>query len=165
MTPPAWEGREIPLGSETLTVIESNAEALVLEAVWPTRTSSPPPHLHPRQQERFDVLEGALEVEIDGTRSTVAAGEAFTVPPGSAHRMRNPGPGPARARWTVSPALRTEALFRELAAVGGAKASPLVATQVLLRYRDEFRLALPSPLEPVAVRALATVGRVLRLPH
>jgi uncharacterized cupin superfamily protein len=35
----------------------------------------PPEHLHPRQDERFEVLDGAVRTIIDGVEQRAAAGE------------------------------------------------------------------------------------------
>lgn len=152
---------DIDLGGETLTVVSRSAAELVLDAVWEPGASAPPPHLHPAQDERFEVLSGSLTVVVNGGTRVLAAGETLDIPRGTPHRMWNAGDVPARARWTVTPALRTEEFFRSMAAVGGRHAPPPAAARVLAAHRDEFRLALPGPVEPVAVHALALVGRVL----
>lgn len=152
---------EIQLGDETLTVVSRSDAELVLDATWEPGATAPPPHFHPKQDERFEVLAGSLTVVIDGTTRVLEAGNRLEIPRGTPHRMWNPADAPAHARWTVSPALRTEELFRALAAIGGRNASPPAAARVLADHRDEIRLALPGPIEPVAVHALSLVGRVL----
>lgn len=151
----------IDFGGEILIVIQRTDEELVFDATWQAGTPAPPPHLHPRQDEHFEVLEGEITVVIDKATSVISAGETLDIPRGTTHRMWNPSNQPARARWTVTPALRTEELFRELAALGGRRASPVAAAAVLMRHRDEIRLALPGPAEPVAVNALGSIGRLL----
>ena len=42
-------------------------------------------HLHRTSDEVYVVLEGAIDLEIDGSRITVAAGEALTVGAGVSH--------------------------------------------------------------------------------
>ena len=44
-------------------------------------------HLHRSSDEVYVVLEGAIDVEIDGSRITVAAGEAVTVGAGVSHAL------------------------------------------------------------------------------
>lgn len=151
----------IDFGGEVLTVVRSSAEELVLDATWSAGTPAPPPHLHPRQAEHFSMLEGELTVDIDGNVHVLSPGDTLDIPPATRHRMWNPSTAPARATWTTTPALRTEALFRALADAGGRKANPVAAAAVIMRHRDEIRLALPGPVEPVAVHTLGTVGRIL----
>src|SRR5688500_5490492 len=51
---------------------------------------------HPHQEETYDVLEGALEVSLDGRWRSVPAGESLTVPPGAVHGFRNTSGVPVR---------------------------------------------------------------------
>lgn len=41
------------------------------------------------------VLDGTIEVEIDGITKTIKAGETFAIPAGKPHNATNAGPGPA----------------------------------------------------------------------
>lgn len=154
-------GDVIDFSGELLTVIRSTEDELVLDATWAPGTPAPPPHLHPHQEEQFEMLEGELTVDVDGTVRVLSAGETLRIPRATRHRMWNPSSAPAHATWTTTPALRTEDLFRELAEAGGRRANPVAAAAVLMRYRDEFRLALPGPAEPVAVKTLGSIGRLL----
>src|SRR5215510_6955684 len=51
-----------------------------------------PRHTHPGEEIIY-VLEGVLEYEIDGRRTTVKAGEVVFVPAETIHSVRNVGPG------------------------------------------------------------------------
>lgn len=44
-------------------------------------------HLHRTSDEVYVVLEGAIDVDVDGSRVTVAAGEALTVGAGVSHAL------------------------------------------------------------------------------
>jgi quercetin dioxygenase-like cupin family protein len=104
---------------QTLRVVASSAEALELEAEWIPGGSPPIAHRHPGQDERFAVLEGELTVRLEGAEPrTLTAGDALEIPRGTVHAMWNAGDGPARATWRVSPALRTEEMFRTIAGGG-----------------------------------------------
>ena len=104
-------------GGFRLTLIETAAETggerLVMEAGYSGEGPLPPMHHHPSQTERFEVLEGAMLTVIDDAERRYESGEAFEVPPGTPHQMAADG-GPARMRWTVTPALRTAEFFEEL---------------------------------------------------
>src|SRR2546423_792703 len=73
---------------------------------WRRRTAAPgsfpPEHLHPRQEERFEVLEGAIRAIVDGAERRYHAGETFDVPAGTRHQMT--ADEPSRLRWEVRPA-------------------------------------------------------------
>ena len=72
----------------------------------------PPEHLHPKQAERFEVLEGSMRAIVDGEERVYDAGESFEVPAGTPHQMA--AEGPTRMRWEVKPALRTAEFFERL---------------------------------------------------
>jgi quercetin dioxygenase-like cupin family protein len=119
---------------QTLRVLASGPEALELEAEWTPGSAEPVAHVHPSQDERFEVLEGELAVIAgDGERRTLTAGETLEIPRGTVHRMWNAGDRPARATWRVTPALRTEEMFRTIASGG--------VPDFLERFSAEFRLA------------------------
>src|SRR5512132_4307479 len=65
--------------------------------------SGPPPHTHVHSELLY-VLNGELEVEVDGARQTVNAGELAAVPGGAAHTYRNTSSEPARFLAVLHPA-------------------------------------------------------------
>jgi quercetin dioxygenase-like cupin family protein len=48
-----------------------------------------PLHVHPLQEEHFEVLSGTLGVQIGQGRRSLRVGEEATVPPGTPHRWYN----------------------------------------------------------------------------
>lgn len=126
---------------QTLVIVSSTPAALVVESTWTARQQKPPPrHFHPRQDELFDVLEGELTVELGQEPPRVLrAGDTLDVPRGTVHRMWNPSSGRTRARWRVTPRLRTEEMFRYI----HNGTSPLRTIAMLRIYRNEFHLPTP----------------------
>lgn len=125
---------------QTLRVVARTAEALDVESTWTAGGSAPRTHWHPRQDERFEVLEGELTVELGGGPPRVLrAGDTLDVPARTAHRMWNAGSAPVRATWRVTPALRTEEMFRYI----DRGMSPLRGLRMLWTFRREFRLGSP----------------------
>jgi hypothetical protein len=68
--------------------------------------SGTPVHVHPSATESYDVIEGQLEVMIDGTWRILSVGESASVPPGVAHTFRNPIGAVSRVRNVHAPAMR-----------------------------------------------------------
>ncbi len=66
-------------------------------------------HYHPHQEETYDVLEGALEVSLDGRWRHLHAGQSLTVPRGAVHGFRNSGTVPTRFINVHRPALGFQA--------------------------------------------------------
>src|SRR5688572_373167 len=129
----------------------------------------PPVHVHPSAEESYEVLEGALEVFMNGEWSAVRAGETATVPAGVPHSVRNASDAPARIVNIHQPAQRFESLFRDMHRLiheGKIKRLPpkeprsaIYAAMLFGNYPDEIRTTKP----PNGVfKALALVGRALR---
>jgi hypothetical protein len=119
-----------------LRLVSISPERLEMEARYSGEGGMPPVHLHPRQTERFEVLEGRMETVIGGEAATYEAGMTFEVPPGTAHQMR--ADGPARTRWEVTPALRTAEFFERMYTAPPRNADEGAA--FLEEFGDEFRL-------------------------
>jgi quercetin dioxygenase-like cupin family protein len=121
------------------TAAETGGELLEMEASYGGTGRLPPEHLHPRQVERFEVLEGNVRALIDGTERRYGRGEKFEVPAGTPHQMT--ADEPSRVRWEVRPALRTAEFFERLygAAPDSANATPPIA-ELLSEFSDEVRL-------------------------
>ena len=117
-----------------------------------------PLHRHLRQSERFEVLEGAIEVRLGRTRQVVSAGESFTIPTGAAHTFVNHTDEEAHFTAHFSPPLRLEALFTEFVELDG-RPSVAQAGRLMADYRYEyFYLAqLPVGLQ----RALGAIVRAV----
>lgn len=100
-----------------------------MEASYSGRGGFPPEHYHPRQDEQFEVLEGAMKAVVNGQELRYAAGERIDIPAGTPHRMA--GDGAARVHFR--PALRMADFF-EIAYSG--KAGP----DSYERFADQCRL-------------------------
>lgn len=130
-------GQEIHgYGGFRLRLIRTGAETggalLEMEAGYPGTGQFPPVHLHPRQEERFEVLEGSIVAIVDGVERRYGPGEQFTVPAGTPHTMA--ADRPTRMRWEVRPALRTAEFFERLHA-------GTLDANAFAEYAEEFRLA------------------------
>jgi len=151
------------------TAADTGGELLEVEAVYTKPSPSRPPvHVHPRQEERFEVLAGEVRAVVGGEERTLGTGELFVIPPGTPHGMWAEKTG-TRLLWQTRPALGTEAFFETvwgLAKDGKVNdkgvPNPLQAAVIAREFEQEYRLASP----PWAVQAalfgtLAVVGRLL----
>jgi len=107
------DGQEIhgPNGFR-LRLVRTGEDVLEMEATYSGTGGFPPEHLHPRQAEHFEVLEGAVRARIEGEERRYETGATFDVPVATPHTMA--ADGPARLRWEVRPALRTAEFFERL---------------------------------------------------
>jgi quercetin dioxygenase-like cupin family protein len=125
-------------------------------------------HLHPLQEERFQVVEGTMRFRMGRKRIVAGPGEVVVVPRGVKHDFANAADDEALVRVEVRPALKMERLFEtavELARRGrtmlGGIPKPLDLALFAGEFKDEVRGAFPPfwlqrlvlvPLAPLARR-------------
>lgn len=146
---------------------ETQGGSFEMEWELAPRTGGTPVHIHPHATESYEVLEGKLDLYVDGAWKTVSAGEKVSVDPGVAHTFRNASDSPARVYNVHAPAMRFgeyfEALHRVVnsGVVRGGRMTPkaiLYLSVLMTSFKDEIRSVSP----PHAVmRGFALVGRLL----
>jgi quercetin dioxygenase-like cupin family protein len=127
-------------------------------------------HLHPHQEERFEVVSGAVRGHVAGEPQALGAGGTSVVAPGVPHAWRNAADGETHLRVQFRPALATAEMFETvfaLARAGRADACgvPRFPERLafLAAFPDELRPAgMPAVTHRVLTRALAPFGRRLR---
>jgi mannose-6-phosphate isomerase-like protein (cupin superfamily) len=125
-----------------------------------------PPHLHPRQDEFWSVVEGEVEILVGKRKRVMRAtdGEA-AVPPGTKHGLRNRSRETVHARCRVIPAGDLEEFLTESAAAareglfmrGGIPRGLRGArwgARFLKRHRDETVMTFPPRFLQAALIAL-----------
>ena len=161
-----------PSTGEEFTIRRSAAETNgeVLDAVITIKAGAPGPpgHIHPVVEERLKMVGGTLEVEIDGERRTLKAGDEFVVEPGMAHKLWNEGEEDASFEAEIRPALRMETFIETIFGLArdgkvnkAGRPNMLQAAVLLNEYSEEFRLAgVPAIAQTVLFGALAPVGKL-----
>jgi mannose-6-phosphate isomerase-like protein (cupin superfamily) len=157
---------------ESVVVKREEAQVLEVEARWEPDGSPPPKHFHPGQDEHFEVLEGVLQVEVDGVARELRPGQRLDVPRGAVHRMWNAGAVPARAVWQTKPAGRTRAWFETLdrlqreGRVGpNGMPGPVAFGVYLTEFDDVIRLAGPQPVLRGGLKLLSLAGPLRGYPR
>jgi quercetin dioxygenase-like cupin family protein len=120
-----------------LLLVRTDRDLLEMEATYGGTGQFPPEHMHPNQEERFEVLSGSIRAIVGGEERTYGVGERFDVPVGTPHQMT--ADEPSRVRWEVRPALRTAEFFERLfgEGPGSAQAAP---EQFFAEFSEEIRL-------------------------
>ena len=152
---------------ESVTVTSHSPDLLEVEGSWSANGSAPPPHFHPDQDERFEVLEGQLTAVVDGEQRALGPGDTLDVPRGAVHKMWNSSDGPTRAVWQTRPAGRTLDWWKAIDDLGrrhppgrAGVPSPTRLAALLNEYDDVMRLATgPKPLVDAVLNGLAAIGR------
>ena len=130
-------------------------------------TGGPPVHLHPKAEESFEVVEGTMDVFLDGRWRKLGPGEKVVVPPGVAHTVKYDSDRESRVLNVHSPALRFESFVRQfhrLVSSGTARFPPrdprslIYFAMLFSAYPEEQRAVRPPH---ASLRALAFVGRRL----
>lgn len=124
-------------------------------------------HVHTTQSERYDVLAGAMRVQLDGRMHLLRAGDHLTVPAGKPHRQLPAGSEPGHVRVTVKPAGRTEEYLRYLAQLARdgqfnrlGLPRPLAGARMLHEFADVgYATLAPLALQRAAASALLRVWR------
>jgi quercetin dioxygenase-like cupin family protein len=127
-------------------------------------------HIHPLQEERFEVISGTLGGRVAGTALTSGPRERFVVPAGTPHIWWNSGDDELHVLVEVRPALRIESFFETFFGLAqDGKVNPktglpnLFQMALTLRaYRNELVLARPPRLvQTLLFGLLAPIGRLL----
>jgi quercetin dioxygenase-like cupin family protein len=158
---------ENPATGERIVFLERSSELLRLELTLPAGGSIAGPHVHPSQEERFEVLAGSPTFRVGRRTATLRPGEAIAVPPGVPHRWWNRGADHARVLIEFRPALRTDALFERLAELGrrgrltrGGWPYPREAIGLGLDFADEAIAGiLPAWLQRAFLALAAPLAR------
>jgi quercetin dioxygenase-like cupin family protein len=141
-----------------------------MEFVLPAGCVPPPPHVHPRQVEEYEVLAGRFEVVVDGRWQTLVAGQSASVPVGALHTFRNRSGETVRVRNRHLPAMRFEEFIertcRTLQAAGvRRRRDPRIALYLSMVMLDFDDTLVPGRArERLPMEALAFVARRLPAP-
>lgn len=147
-------------------------EGDVLRAeVWADPGGDVPPHWHPSQEERFEVLAGEVRFRVGGQVHRAGPGDRLIAPRGVRHSFKNVGPTEARLRVEVEPALSLQQFLEEAAALARAGrfnrlgvprgfGAALELADLVERYREVTVMAFPpSSLQPLVLFPLARLYR------
>jgi quercetin dioxygenase-like cupin family protein len=153
------------------TARDTDAELLQVDWIGEPGWTTGPDHVHPLQEERFEVISGQLGLRVEGVERIYGAGEVIVAPAGSAHAAWNAtSDDEVHVLVDFRPALRTEAAFETLAGLArdgktnraGAPRDPLLLALVLHEYEDEIYFVRPPlAVQKLVFGALARVARLL----
>ena len=117
----AGDSIENPVTGERIvfrkTSAETNGEAVVIECFVKPNGAVAKAHVHPSQDERFEILKGSLVLKLDGKELPAGPGDRILVPAGSTHQFWNDGEEEAHFVCEIRPALRFEQLVETMFAL------------------------------------------------
>ena len=150
---------ENPVSGERIvfnrTAADTGGEYLEIELRLEPDGKVPGMHVHPAQEERFEVLEGRMRFRLGMKTIDAGPGDVVTVPAGKAHKFSNPGEETAVTRVTVTPALDMEDLFETTVALaedGRVTSSGMPKPLDLALFVREFKREVRGPYTPGALQ-------------
>jgi mannose-6-phosphate isomerase-like protein (cupin superfamily) len=113
-------------------------------------------HVHPRLEERYEVLEGEVTFRVAGEPVVAAPGQKLVVPPGARHSFQNTGAETSHVEVEAEPALRLRESIEEGASLMQAERfsadgqprslrALIEAAALAHRYRETVILSSPPP--------------------
>lgn len=99
-----------------------------------------PPHIHPTQDEFIYMLEGRLDLVLDGQESVASAGDLIRLPRNVPHGLFNKSEAPVKCLFWVAPTGRLYDLFWAIHSMPQQNPAEVVALSA--KYEVDF---LPPP--------------------
>ncbi len=126
-------------------------------------------HVHPLQEELFEIIEGSVTFKIDGRELPTRPGDRVLVPAGTRHQFWNAGEEEARFACEVRPALQFEQLIETMFSLARdgktnkrGMPSPLRLAVIARAHFDTVRLPFPPAwIQRVGLMLGAPVGRLV----
>jgi quercetin dioxygenase-like cupin family protein len=162
-----------PVTGETLvfrtTSADSKGERVVVETLVEPNGAVAAAHVHPAQDELFEVLGGEVEFRLGKQTLVVKPGDRVLVPAGTPHRFRNVGAETAHFVCEITPALEFEQLIEtmfSLAADGKVNRkglpNPLRLAVIARHHFGDVRLPFPPAwIQRLGLALGAPIGRLV----
>jgi quercetin dioxygenase-like cupin family protein len=147
---------------------ETNGQAVVIETFVQPDGFVAAAHVHPNQEERFEVLGGSVGFRVGREKIVGGAGTRLTVPAGTPHKFWNAGEDVAHFICEVRPALQFESLLETMFALAvdgktNRKGMPNMLRLAVIAnaHFDTVRLPFPPAiLQKIGLALGSPVGRL-----
>jgi quercetin dioxygenase-like cupin family protein len=106
------------------TAQETSGELLQVDRIGEPGWITGPDHVHPLQEERFEVLSGRLGLRVGGVEHVHSTGDVIVAPAGAPHAAWNAGDDEVHVLVDFRPALRTETTPLPRRGAGGGPPQP-----------------------------------------
>jgi quercetin dioxygenase-like cupin family protein len=162
-----------PVTGETLvfrtTSADSNGERVVVETIVEPNGAVAAAHVHPDQDELFEVLGGEVEFRLGKQTVVAKPGDRVLVPAGMPHRFRNVGEETAHFVCEITPALGFEQLIETMFSLAGdgkvnkkGLPNPLRLAVIARHHFGDVRLPFPPAwLQRLGLALGAPLGRLI----
>ena len=155
------------------TSADTDGERVVVETFVEPNGAVAAAHVHPAQEERFEVLAGEVEFRLGKRKLVAGPGDRVLVPAGTPHRFRNVGDETAHFVCEVTPALEFEQLIETMFSLAEdgkvnrkGMPNPLRLAVIANHHIDDVQLPIvPRWMQKSALALGAPVGRLLGYRH
>ena len=149
------------------TGAETAGQSFEMEWELAPKTGGTPIHVHPQAAETYEVLEGKLDVYVNGEWRSLSAGERVRVEPGAPHTFRNSSADAVRVYNTHEPAMRFDQYFEGLGRltsrgiISSQRMTPKVILHLalLMTSHEEEIISVKPP--HLLMRIFGRIGRSL----
>jgi quercetin dioxygenase-like cupin family protein len=169
----AYAGQTIenPVSGERITFRKTAAdtagELLEFDIELTPDGAVPGMHVHPAQEERFEITSGTVRFRKGLKKVEAQAGDVVVVEPGKIHKFENVGDEGAAMRVQVRPALQMERLFETAVALAEdgkvtkkGMPKPLDLALFVREFKDEVRgPGSPGWVQRASLAPLAYIAR------
>jgi quercetin dioxygenase-like cupin family protein len=147
---------------------DTNGGAVVIEVFVEPHGAVAMAHVHPYQEERFEVLRGTVGFKVQGRTTLAGPGQRLTVPAGTRHGFWNAGDEEAHFVCEVRPAQQFEQLLETMFALAAdgrtnrrGMPNPLRLAVIAQAHFDTVRLPfVPAFLQRLSLALGAPLGRL-----
>ena len=148
---------------------DTNGERVVVETFVEPNGAVAAAHVHPAQEERFEVLAGEVEFRLGKRKLVAKPGDRVLVPAGTPHRFRNVGEETAHFVCEVTPALGFEQLIETMFTLAEdgkvnrkGMPNPLRLAVIAKHHFGDVQLPFPPAwLQRLGLALGAPLGRLL----
>ncbi|RYZ49553.1 MAG: cupin domain-containing protein [Sphingobacteriales bacterium] len=135
-------------------------------AALPKCTEEKGLHKHPLQTVRLEPIEGKLGIMMADRRLIIKPGRSFEIPRNTEYAFYNADEKVVKFKTTLTPALHTEWLTKELVASAKRKKSKIRSaieqSYIISQIKGEYyRSGLPVAIQNIVHPALALVAKML----
>jgi quercetin dioxygenase-like cupin family protein len=151
------------------TSADSNGERVVVETFVEPNGAVAAAHVHPAQEELFEILAGELEFRLGKKTLVAKPGDRVLVPAGTPHKFRNVGEEAAHFVCEVKPALGFEQLIETMFSLAEdgkvnkkGMPNPLRLAVIARHHFGDVRLPFPPAwIQRLGLAFGAPLGRLL----
>ena len=156
---------------EKITWIETSADTngkhILFEFEVAPKGCVPVRHIHPSQNEHFEIVSGSLRLELNGETKQLNASDKIVIPKGQPHQWWNDSTDTAvKMKVKFEPALKTEIFFEQffgLANDGKTKADGSPKFLQIMAMTNEYDIYISGPPVPAQKIMSFVLGGLARL--